>query len=354
MNERKYQKPFKLDMDFDEALTRFTQVDPVELEDGQENALRIIEKDDQAAKFIVYASDHGVTTELRFDGQEPWFTYEQLAQIFGTSERNVIDHVKKFVDDGELEDSTTRKFRVVRFEGNREVEREISHFSLDVAFYVGYRVNSTQGALFRRWATKILVQVATKNYFIDKQKLKAPDQQSIIDELRDEIREIRAATANVYREVRRICSMCQDYDSKSQDAINFFASMENKLLWAATSHTAAELIMSRADASKPDMGLTYYTGKKAPNQNDVTTGNNYLEKEEARLKNRATNMLLDYFEEQLEQGRLVTMEEAAEKMDDFIRFNNWPLLAGYGRVKATTAKAHAKEQLKLFKKKLLN
>lgn len=354
MTERKYQKPFKLDMDFDEALSRFVQTNPNEIDDANENKLRLVQHGDEESKFVVYSSDHGVTTELRFEGDEPWFTYEQMAQIFGVDDTNVMRHVQSFLEDGELVDATTADFAVVRIEGGRQVKRNIKHFGLDVAFYVGYRVNSAQGALFRRWATNVLVQVATKNFYIDKQKLKAPDQQSLVDELRDTIREIRSSTANMYREVKRICSMCQDYDSSSQQAVYFFANMENKLLWASANHTAAELIMSRADASKPDMGLTYYSGKKAPNQSDVTTGNNYLAEGEAKQKNRATTMLLDYFEEQLDQGRLVTMAEAENKMDEFIEFNGWPLLEGYGRVKKTTADVHAKRQLKLYKKNLLN
>ncbi len=351
MTERKYQKPFKLDMDFDEALTRFTQTDPTDLREGDENKLRLVQHGDEESKFVVYSSDHGITTELRFEGDEPWFSQKQLAGIFGVSVPTINEHIKRFFSDGELDDSVIRDFLITADDGKKY---NTKHYNIDVAFYIGYRVNSVQGVLFRRWATNVLVQVATKNFYIDKQKLKEPEQQSLVDELRDTIREIRSSTANMYREVKRICSMCQDYDSSSQQAVYFFANMENKLLWASANHTAAELIMSRADASKPDMGLTYYTGKKAPNQSDVTTGNNYLAEGEAKQKNRATTMLLDYFEEQLDQGRLVTMAEAENKMDEFIKFNGWPLLEGYGKVKKTTADAHAKRQLKLYKKNLLN
>lgn len=318
---------------------------------AQDEKLRIIEHEGASSQFIIFTSDHGVTTELRFEGEEPWFSQADLAQIFGVSIPTVNEHISTFLSDGEINEATIRDFRIVRQEGTRQVERPIKHYGLDVAFYVGYRVNSHQGALFRRWATKILIQVATKNYYIDKQKLKDPDQPSIIDELRDEIREIRSATANVYREVRRICSLCQDYDPRSQQAQHFYANMENKLLWAASSHTAAELIMARADAEKSEMGLSSYTGKRGPTQKDVTIGNNYLTEHEIKIKNRATEMLLNYFEDQLDQGRLTTMAEIEQKLGEFIKFNNWPLLKDFGRTKKSTADQHALQQLKLYKNK---
>lgn len=314
-----------------------------------DDKLRIVELEGSASQFIIFTSDHGITTELHFEGEEPWFSQADLAQIFGVDVRTISEHIKNFLTEGEFEDSVIRKFRITAKDSKTY---NVLHYGLDVAFYVGYRVNSAQGALFRKWATKILIQVATKNYYIDKQKLKDPDQASIIDELRDEIREIRTASANVYREVRRICSLCQDYDPRSQQARYFYANMENKLLWAATSHTAAELILQRADAEKPNMGMTFYTGKKGPIQKDVTVGNNYLAEAEAKVKNRATEMLLTYFEDQLDQGRLTTMAEIDKKLVEFIRFNNWPLLTDLGRAKKSTADQHAIEQLKIFKKKL--
>ena len=342
-------KPSKVEEEITKALG---VPDEANSDHGDAKMLRILENEDENSLFIIFTTDHGVTTELRFEGEEPLFTQRQLAEIFGVDTDTVSDHIKVFQTTGELSDATTGKFPVVQKEGNRSVRREIKHYSLDVAFYVGYRVNSTQGALFRRWATDVLIQVATKNYYIDKQKLKDPDQPSIIDELRDEIREIRTATANVYREVRRICTLCQDYDPRSQQAQHFYANMENKLLWAATSHTAAELVLTRADADKPNMGLTFYTGKKGPIQKDVTVGNNYLAETEAKVKNRATEMLLTYFEDQLDQGRLATMAEVESKLIEFIKFNNWPLLTDLGRAKKSTADQHALEQLKIYKRNL--
>lgn len=313
-----------------------------------EAPLRLVRRDESGPDLLVYATDRDVKVELRFEGDAPWFTQAQLAEIFGVDVRTANHHVAQFRETAELDSATIRNFRIVREEGVRQVEREIEHYGLDVAFYVGYRVNTAQGVLFRRWATAILVQIAKYGYFIDKERLKSPDAGSVIDEIKGEIYEIRAATANAYREVLRIVSLCSDYDG-TEPANALFARMENKMLFATTGRTAPELIMERADADAPSMGLTYYTGKRGPTQKDVKVGNNYLFAEEAQRKNRATVMLLDYFEEQADQGRLVTLAECEAKIDAFINFNQWDLLRNAGAVSRDAANRHATEQLKLFK-----
>lgn len=301
---------------------------------------------DAAPPILVYDTPKGARIELRFDGAEPWVTQAQLAAMFGVSLPTVNEHIQKYLADGELDDSVIRKFRITAADGK---SYETNHYGMDVAFYVGYRVNSRQGAVFRRWATDVLVRFATHGYAMDVERLKAPDDPSVVDELKEIIRDIRSSTQNVYREVRKIVSLCQDYDGRGDIAHAFYARMENKLLYIATSKTAPELIVERADASKPDMGLTCYTGKRGPTQADAKIANNYLAEGEARVKNRATVMLLDYFEEQVDQGRLVTMDEAEEKLDGFIRFNNWPLLRSSGRVSRSDADDHAVKQQKLLK-----
>ena len=198
-------------------------------------------------------------------------------------------------------------------------------------------MNSRQGALFRRAATNILVRFAKYGYAMDVERLKASEDPGILDQLKETIRDIRASTQNVYREVRRIVSLCQDYNSSSETARAFYARMENKLLYVATGKTASEIIMERADANKHSMGLTYYTGKRGPTQADAKIGNNYLAEGEARVKNRVTVMLLDYFEDQVDQGRLVLMSAAEEKLDEYIKFNDWPLLRDAGKISRAAA-----------------
>src|SRR5712671_1784619 len=282
-----------------------------------------------------------VKLELRFTGGEPWFTQAQMATLFGKDVRTINEHIQKYMADGEIDEAVIRKFRITAGDGK---SYETNHYPLDVAFYVGYRVNSRQGALFRRAATDILVRFAKYGYAMDVERLKAPEDPGILDQLKETIRDIRASTQNVYREVRRIVSLCQDYNSSSETARAFYARMENKLLYVATGKTASEIIMERADANKHSMGLTYYTGKRGPTQADSKIGNNYLAEGEARVKNRVTVMLLDYFEDQVDQGRLVLMSAAEEKLDEYIKFNGWPLLRDAGKITRAAADRRAIEQ----------
>jgi len=347
-----YEHPLSVDLaDFDEALERFIQVDPKEAdaEAAKAQALRLVQREDDGPSFLIYATDRGVKTELRFEGETPWFSQAQLADIFGTSVPNVNEHIASFTANSELDEATFRKFRIVRQEGNREVSRDILHYGLDVAFYVGYRVNSAQGVLFRRWATDILVRIAKHGYYIDKERLKDPEHPSIIDEVKSDLYEIRASSANAYREVLNIVSKCQDYNGSDGRARDFFARTENKMLFAATGRTAPEIIIERAKAEQPQMGLTYWTGKNGPIKRDVTVGNNYLYADEADRKNRVTVMLLDYFLDQAEQGRLITMAECEEKLDGFIRFNQWELLKGAGTKSRADAENRAWAEYDRFK-----
>ncbi len=341
--------PFKLEgMDLDEALERFAGVSAAEAkaEEAKGREVQLIQREgDDAPPILFYATEKGMKLELRFTEGEPWLTQAQMASLFGVDVRTVSEHIQKYMADGEIDDSVVRKFRITAAD---KKTYETNHYALDVAFYVGYRVNSRQGTLFRRTATDILVRFAKYGYAMDVERLKAPDHPGIVDELKEIIRDIRASSQNVYREVRRIVSLCQDYDGSSETARSFYARMENKLLFAATGQTAPEIIAERADAAKPDMGLTYYTGKRGPTQADARVANNYLAEGEARVKNRVTVMLLDYFEDQIDQSRLVTMTDAEESLDGFIKFNKWPLLQDLGRVSRRAADQRAIEQQKLY------
>lgn len=343
--------PFKLEgMDFEEALERFSGVPLVEANEAEAKAREVQlvrrESEDVAPPILFYATDKGSKLELRVTERgEIWSTQQQMAALFGVDVRSVNHHIQQFLEEGEIDDSVIRKFRITAADGKNY---DVNHYALDVAFYVGYRVNSRKGAIFRRAATDILVRFAQYGYAMDVERLKAPEDPDILTELKEIIRDIRASTQNVYREVRRIVAMCQDYDGKSETARAFYARMENKLLYAAANKTAPEIIMERADANKPDMGLTYYTGKRGPTQADAKIANNYLAEGEARTKNRITVMLLDYFEDQVDQRRLVTMDDAERKLDEYIKFNGWPLLRDAGRISRAAADRRAIEQQKIY------
>lgn len=212
-----------------------------------EGAIRLVQREnDDAPPILFYSTDKGMKLELRVAGGDVWCAQKQMAALFGVSVPSVNEHIQKYLDDGEIDGSVNRKFRITAADGKTY---ETNHYALDVAFYVGYRVNSRQGALFRRGATDILVRFAKYGYAIDVERLKAPEQPSVIDELKDIIRDIRASTANVYREVRRIVSLCQDYDGSNKDAREFYARMENKLLFVATGKTARLLSSARTRRS---------------------------------------------------------------------------------------------------------
>jgi hypothetical protein len=308
-------------------------------------------EDDSGHRMLLYATEKGLRVDLRYEGDTFWASQGQMAEMFGVTQQAISEHVRNILRDGELQDTdaTHKKFLLVRKEGSREVAREIDHYDLNTLISVGYRVGSKQGTMFRIWATDKLFQILTKGFYVDKERLKNRGEPDVLDEFRQIAREIRTSIRNSYREVLRLCTLCADYDGKSETARAFFMEMESKLLWAAAGMTAPQLVIERCDAGKPDAGLTYYAGKRGPTQRDVVVGNNYLAAGEAQRKNRITEMWLTYVEEQLDQGRLPTMGVVREKLTAFIQFNQWPLLVDKGQHARDTADKHALGQLEIYR-----
>lgn len=276
-----------------ETLEKFSQ--PIKEE--EELPLGLVEYEDKEGTFLILGGDEGPKVELRFGDEEPWFTQKQMSLIFGVDSDTVGAHVKKFIEQGELDQSTTAKFAVVQKEGQREVTRQVLHYSLDVAFYVGYRVNSKAGMLFRRWATTILKRFAKNGYVVDVQRLKEPEAYSRVKELREIIKDIRGSEANVYREVRELCTMCSDYEPKSKNWQQFFARMQTKIFWATVQAVPTQLRLDRANAQSVNMGLITWSGKR-PIQKDTLVAKNYLAHDEIERMNRLTVMLLDFIAKQ--------------------------------------------------------
>jgi hypothetical protein len=348
MTPRKNEPRVALDMDFEEALTRFSKADPKEIE-SSEKPLEVVQYEGAADHFLIFGGEDGPKVQVRFDEGDLWFTYDQIARIFGVDESVAIRHVQKFLDDGELDESTTAEFAVVREEGGRNVTRSIRHFGLDVAFYAGYRVNSKQGARFRRWATDVLVRVAKHGFIVDVQRLKEPESYDRVKELREIVRDIRASEAHVYREVRELCALVRDYMSGSREWQAFYARMQNKLFWAVLQATATQVRLERAHAEQPNMGLTAWSGKRII-QKDALTAKNYLAHGEAEEMNRLSVMLLDFFEDQLKIGVIVTMADLEAALDRFIRNANRVLLPSRGIhiPTKTEADTHCKAEYKRF------
>ena len=299
---------------------------------GTDMRVRLIEREGAGHPLLIYISKYGVEVALPYSHQTLWATQDQMADMFGVDRTSITKHLGNIYEEGELvKASTCEESSQVRQEGHRLVRRAQPIYNLNAMISVGYRVGSKQGTMFRIWATERLVQILSKGFYVDKERLKNQGAPDVLDEFRDIAREIRASIRNSYREVLRLCTLCADYDGSSQAARAFFMMMENKLLWAAANKTAPQLILERCDVEKPDLGLTYFVGKRGPTQKDVVIGNNYLAEGEAGTKNRITDMWLTYVEDQLEQGRLPTMEAVRDKLDGFIKFNQWPLLTNKGR-----------------------
>jgi len=354
--KRKHQKLPKADMDINRALERLAQTDLAEVrqeiaKDAEDQRVHLVQREEGGAPLLMYATPEGVNVELRVDANSFWASQEQMAEMFGVTQQAVSEHVRNVFKEGELVESeaTHKKFLLVRQEGGRDVRRQIDHYDLNTLISVGYRVGGKPGTMFRVWATDKLFRYLAKGFVIDVARLKNQGEPDALDEFREIAREIRTSIRNSYREVLNLCTLCSDYDGSSQAARDFFMAMENKLLWAAATRTAPQLVLERADAENDDMGLTYYAGKRGPTQRDVVIGNNYLAQGEARTKNRITEMWLTYVEEQLEQGRLPTMAAVRDKLDGFIRFNQWALLHDKGRHAREDANAHALEQLELYR-----
>lgn len=230
----------------------------------------ILQEDERTGdRFLVYGTDKGTRLDIRFVGDSLWMTQAQIAEMFGRDVSVVSRHISNILDEGELDESTSLQ-KVQTSTG-----RPATLYSLDMVISVGYRVSSAQATLFRRWATEKLVQFATKGFVIDSSRLKQPENADRLAELREIIRDIRSDEANVYRELRRICAMCQDYDGDSPAWRDFYTRTQAKIVYAVTSHTPAEIVQSRADAKQPNMGLTTW-----PNDNirkgDVTVSKNYF------------------------------------------------------------------------------
>jgi hypothetical protein len=301
-----------------------------------------LQNGDTGDRILVYGTEHGIRIDVRYAGETLWMTQKQMADLFGRDISVISRHVANVVEEGELsENGNLQKMQIA---GSA---KPITLYSLDMIISVGYRVSSAKATQFRIWATERLKEILLKGWSIDVERLKNPGEKDRLKELKEVIRDIRASEANVYREVRSICAMCQDYDPQSERWRNFYAGMQNKMLWAVTQMTGPELITKRANAESENMGLTSWAHERL-RKSDVGIANNYLASAEIKEKNRLTNMLLDYFEDQVDIGRIVMMDEAETKLGEFIKFNNRPLLRHLGSVKKEKAVAHAERQYDTF------
>lgn len=305
-------------------------------------------------ELILYETDDGRTrVECRFVDESLWLSQALISELFGVSIPTVNEHLRNIYEGEELvPEATIRKFRIVRFEGEREVSRMIDHYNLEAILAVGYRVRSNRGVQFRRWATDRLQEYLVKGFTMDDERLKNPPSPEngipdYFDELLERIRDIRASEARMYLRVREIFALAGDYDSAAEATRKFFKTIQNKLHFASTGMTAAELIRSRADHLQPNMGLTSHSGKQVTKA-DVKTAKNYLNEDEISELNRIVTMWLDYAEDQAKRRKQVYMQDWENKLDSFLEFNDRDVLTGAGKVSHQAAVSFAESEYETF------
>ncbi len=290
-------------------------------------------------EIILYKAEDGSTSvQLRAEEGTVWLTQAEIASLFQTSPQNITLHIKSIYLEKELMlESTCKELLQVRLEGEREIHRNLKYYNLNMILAIGYRVRSRRGVLFRQWATTHLQEYLVKGFVMNDARLKEPTPWDYFDEWLERIREIRASEKRFYQKVRDIYAMAIDYDSKSDQAQFFFKKLQNKMLWAATHHTAPEIIVERSDPTQPNMGLKSWTGGRV-RQQDVIVAKNYLEQPEIEELNQIVVMYLDYAENQAKHRKVMTMLEWEQKLDAFLAFNEKDLLDHAGKISAEVAK----------------
>lgn len=310
---------------------------------------------ENTSDFIIFKTeDEQISVDVRFEEETVWLTQEQMAELFGKGRSTVAEHITNVFDEGELEQNRTcRKFRQVRQEGNRTVERELDYYNLDVIISVGYRVKSLRGTQFRIWATKRLNEYIRKGFTMDDERLKNLGGGGYWKELLQRIRDIRASEKVFYRQVLDIYATSIDYDAKAAVSMEFFKKVQNKIHYAVHGQTAAEVIHNRADAEKEFMGLMTFPGSR-PYLKDVVVAKNYLDEKELRSLGQIVSGYLDFAERQAEREQAMTMKDWAAHLDKILTMSGEQLLQGAGSVSHEMAMEKAFGEYKKYQQKTLS
>ncbi|MDD2467741.1 MAG: virulence RhuM family protein [Desulfobulbus sp.] len=307
----------------------------------------------QGEVFVYQTDDGQVRLDVRLENETVWLTQPLMAELFQTTQQNISQHILNIYEEGELiPEATHKKFLSVRQEGTRQVQRNLDFYNLDMIISVGYRVKSLIATRFRIWATQRLREYLVKGFVMDDERLKNPPVKGsavpdYFDELLARIRDIRASERRMYLRVKEIFAMAADYEPSWSETSKFFSIMQNKLHFAATGMTAAELIQSRANHLLSNMGLSSWKAGEV-RKTDVTTAKNYLNENEIDQLNRIVVMWLDFAEDQAMRRKQVFMQDWEQKLDDFLRFNERAVLANAGTVSKQAAETHAKTEYDQF------
>jgi len=302
------------------------------------------------SEIILYQTEDGQTKiEVVLDNETVWLNQNQLEELFQTDRTSILRHIKNIYKSKELiEESTCVKIAQVREEGKRKVRREILYYNLDVIISVGYRVNSHRGTQFRIWATQRLKEYLIKGFVLDDERLKSGNQMNYFDELLERIRDIRSSEKIFYQKVKDIYTTSIDYDGKSEFSNEFYATIQNKLHWAVHQNTAAELIKKRVDASKPNMGLTTWKGKKI-RKTDITIAKNYLSEDELQQLNLLVEQYLAFAESQARAKKPMYMKDWIKKLNDILIINDREILDHAGKLQKKIANDIASKEYEKYK-----
>lgn len=311
-----------------------------------------------AAEYLTYVAavgDQQESMEMRYEDENIWLTQKMMATLYDVDVRTISDHIRKVFDDSELEEAATiRKFRIVQQEGSRQVSREVNHYNLQMIIAVGFKVNNDRAVQFRKWANSIVKDYTIQGWAIDDARLKNGGSiltTEYFDNLLERIREIRLSERRFCQKITDIYATAVDYDKTAATTKRFYATVQNKMHYAVHGHTAAELIVERADHTKEHMGLT--TWADAPDgkirKSDVTVAKNYLSEEELGQLNRMVSAYLDFAENMTQRHIPLTMQDWESRLNSFIEMFEYGLLKDAGKVSAEIAKLHAETEFEKYR-----
>lgn len=305
------------------------------------------------SEILIYQNKEGdIKIDVRLEEETVWLTQAQLCELFQKSKATISEHIKNVFDEGELDPTATvRKFRTVQTEGNRNVERELDYYNLDVIISVGYRVKSLQGTQFRIWATQRLKEYIIKGFALNDERFKSGSSMNYFSELQERIREIRLSERFFYQKIKDIYTTSIDYDPRDEKTIAFFKVVQNKLLWAISEQTAAELVYRRADAKLPLMGMQSYDKKDAVSikKSDVSIAKNYLNEDEIKLLGLLVEQYLAFAETMAQQRTPMYMKDWIERLDAILQLNGRELLTHAGNISHEMALKKSGEEFEKYR-----
>lgn len=311
--------------------------------------------EDQKSELILYQTEDGNTRlEVHIQGQTVWLSLNQMAELFQRDKSVISRHIRNIFEENELQpEATVANHATVQIEGDRKVTRNVEYYNLDVIIAVGYRVRSHRGTQFRIWATQRLRDYIVKGFALDDDRLKQLGGGNYFDELLERIRDIRSSEKVFWRKVLDIYATSVDYDPRVEMSQQFFATIQNKMHWAIHGRTAAEIIAERADASKPHMGLTLWSGAKI-RKSDISVAKNYLNAEELDGLNRIVMAYLEFAEIQAKRRRPMIMQDWISKLDDFLKLSEHEILTHAGKISHEVAVAKAQQEFETYQQRYLD